>query len=48
MSIPRLHTQVRLRTKLSDVTSGVKSFFSGGAAQERDPAVVKLEELKVG
>lgn len=38
--------QVRLRQKLSDATGAVKSFFTGQAA-EKDPAVVKLEELKV-
>ncbi|GAX82278.1 hypothetical protein CEUSTIGMA_g9707.t1 [Chlamydomonas eustigma] len=36
---------VRLRQKLSDTTGAVKSFFTGQAA-EKDPAVVKLEELK--
>ena len=39
--------QVRLRQKLSDTTGAVKSFFTGKAA-EKDPAVAKLEELKVG
>jgi hypothetical protein len=37
---------VRLRQKLSDATGAVTSFFTGKAA-EKDPAVVKLEELKV-
>lgn len=39
--------KVRLRQKLSDTTGAVKSFFTGKAA-EKDLAVVKLEELKVG
>ena len=42
-----LHTvQVRLRQKLSDIPGAVTSFFTGKAA-EKDPAIVKLEELKV-
>lgn len=36
---------VRLRQKLTDATGAVTSFFTGKAA-EKDPAVVKLEELK--
>ncbi|KAG1670431.1 hypothetical protein FOA52_010167 [Chlamydomonas sp. UWO 241] len=36
---------VRLREKLTNATGAVKSFFTG-KAPERDPAVVKLEELK--
>eukprot|EP00195_Chlamydomonas_chlamydogama_P005384 CAMPEP_0202890670 /NCGR_PEP_ID=MMETSP1392-20130828/997_1 /ASSEMBLY_ACC=CAM_ASM_000868 /TAXON_ID=225041 /ORGANISM="Chlamydomonas chlamydogama, Strain SAG 11-48b" /LENGTH=714 /DNA_ID=CAMNT_0049574285 /DNA_START=142 /DNA_END=2286 /DNA_ORIENTATION=- len=36
---------VRLRQKLTDVTGAVTSFFTG-KQNERDPAVVKLEELK--
>ena len=38
--------QVRLRQKLSDIPGAVTSFFTGKAA-EKDPAIVKLEELKV-
>jgi len=36
---------VRLRQKLSNATGAVKSFFTGKEV-EKDPAVVKLEELK--
>ncbi len=39
----RVRMQVRLRQKLS--LSAVKNFFTG--SEDKDPAVEKLEELKV-
>lgn len=38
---------IRLRQKLSAVPNAIKGFF-GGAKPEEDPAVLRLEELKVG